>query len=213
MGTLAVHSTGSSAPMYPDKNVKLYKIVNAVQCTMKYVWISTEPSMTATQKLNVPLSTRMTVNSSGRERVTPRSGFQFLEHVNPTPMRPARMFPNRRRDRFPTLCATRYLNRSVLLFPSRSAGLSMNRNAPMNHTRSVIRFPSKIANLSTRRFPTGSAEGSPRRFVMVDLDLDLVPLLLDLDLMLSSLSKSMIPNLCCDNFCIHFYLLCLKYTH
>merc|ERR1711973_751721 len=168
MGTLAVPSTGSSAPMYPDKNVKLYKIVNAVQCTMKYVWISTEQSMTATQKLNVPLSTRMTVNSSGRERVTPRAGFQFLEHVNPTPIRPARMFPN--------LCATRYLNRSVLLFPSRSAGPSRNRNAPMNHTRSVIRFPSKIVNLSTRRFPTGSAEGSPRRFVMVDLDLDPVPL-------------------------------------
>merc|ERR1711973_781015 len=186
MGTLAVHSTGSSAPMYPDKNVKLYKIVNAVQCTMKHVWMSTEQSMTATQKLNVPLSTRMTVNSSGRERVTPRCGFLFLEHVNPTPMRPARMFPNRRRDRFPTLCATRYL------------------------TRSVIRFPRKIANLSTRRFLTGSAEGSPRRFVMVDLDLDPVPLLLDLDLMLSSLSKSMIPNSCCDNFCIHFYLLCLK---
>merc|ERR1711973_264769 len=174
MGTLAVHSTGSSAPMYPDKNVKLYKIVNAVQCTMKYVWMSTEQSMTATQKLNVPLSTRMTVNSSGRERVTPRSGFLFLEHVNPTPMRPARMFPNRRRDRFLTLCATRCLNRSVLLFPGRSAGLSMNRNAPMNHTRSVIRFPSKIVNLFTRRFLTGSAEGFLREFVMMHLDL--VPL-------------------------------------
>merc|ERR1711973_8014 len=176
MGTLAVHSTGSSAPMYPDKNVKLYKIVNAVQCTKKYVWMSTEQSMTATQKLNVPLSTRMTVNSIGKERAMPRCGFLFLEHANPTHMRLARMFPNRRKGRFLTLCATRYLNRSVLLFPSRSAGLSMNRNAPMNHIRSVTRFPSKIANLSTRRFPTGSAEGSPRRFVMVDLDLDPVPL-------------------------------------
>merc|ERR1711973_941085 len=174
MGTLAVHSTGSSAPMYPDKNVKLYKIVNAVQCTMKYVWMSTEQSMTVTQKLNVPLSTRMTVNSSGRERVTPRCGFLFLEHVNPTPMRPARMFPNRRRDRFPTLCVTRYLNRSVLMFPSRSVGLSMNRNAQMNHIRSAIKFPSKIANLSTRRFPTGLAEGFLRGFVMMYLDL--VPL-------------------------------------
>merc|ERR1712198_594757 len=34
---LSVHSTESSVPMYPNKNVELYKIANAVQCTMKYV--------------------------------------------------------------------------------------------------------------------------------------------------------------------------------
>merc|ERR1711973_180515 len=149
---------------------------------------STEQNMTATLKLNVPLSTRMTVSSSGKEKEMLRFGFLSLEHVNPTPMKNVKMFPSRRRDRLPILCVTRFQNRSVLLFPSRSVELFRNRSVPMNPTRSVTRFPSRIVNLFTRKFPTESVEEFLRRSVMMDL-LALVPLLLDPDLMLSSLSR------------------------
>merc|ERR1712198_530326 len=190
----AVHSTESSVPMYPNKNVELYKIANAVQCTMKYVWMSTELSMKAIQKLNVKLIIRRIVNTTGKEKVKLKCGFRFLEHANPIPMRPVRMFPSKRRDEFPILYATMFQSRNVSMFPSKSARLSRRRNVPMNHIRSVIGFLNRTAKLFIRRFQTESAEEFRRKFVMTDRDqvLVLVLLLSDLDQMPSSLSR-MIP--------------------
>merc|ERR1712107_202336 len=98
----------------------------------------------------------------------------ILEPVNPTPMIPVRMFPGRRRGRFPTLCATRFQYRSVSMSRKRSASLFRSRSAPMNPTRIVIRFPSRTASLFTRKFQTESAEGFPRRSVMMVRGLDMV---------------------------------------
>merc|ERR1711915_272032 len=69
---------------------------------------------------------------------------------------------------------TRFQNRSVSMSRRRSASLSRSRSAPMNPTRSVIRFPSRTASLFTRKFQTESAEGFPRRSVMMVQGLDMV---------------------------------------
>merc|ERR1719410_1438648 len=136
--------------------------------------MSTELNTTRTLRLNVEQSTRMTVNTNGRDKGTPKCGCPSEALVNQTLTKHAMMFHDRERDRLPTLSATKSLNRSVSMFPSKSATLSTSRSAQMSHTKSATKFPNKTARQSTRKCPTESAEGSQRKFAMMEADPDTI---------------------------------------
>merc|ERR1711971_1492552 len=121
--------------------------------------------MSPTQRLSAPPSTRMTVSTSGRAMVMTRSGLPLPAHARRTLMRLAMMWTRPRRDRWPTLCAMMFLSRSVWMFPDKSVWQSQTRSAPTSHCRSARMCPGRTAKLATRRFQSGSAGRSLRRFV------------------------------------------------
>merc|ERR1712145_36348 len=61
------------------------------QCTGMNVWSSSRPSMSPTQRLSAPQSTRKTVSINGRDMAMRRCGLQLLELARVIHMKPVLM--------------------------------------------------------------------------------------------------------------------------
>merc|ERR1719309_1879976 len=140
---------------------------------MMFVYRSTEQNTKTTLKQSATQSTRMTANITGKARGQPRSGFPSKALASPTRTTLVSTSRSRGRGRGLILNATRFPSSSASMYQRNNAELSRTRSAGMNPTNSVTRCPRRTAILSIRRFPTESANGWPRKFVMKQV-LDLV---------------------------------------
>merc|ERR1711973_961076 len=138
--THATQSPGHSATMFPNKNAERYK------------------------DRPVQLCTRMTVSTSGRLRVLPRSGSQSLAPANLTRTNPARTFLRPDQSQSAPQCATRSPRSSAPPHPGRSAGRSPARSAPTARCSSATRFHSRTAKTFTSASLSASANEFQKEF-------------------------------------------------
>merc|ERR1719167_880096 len=130
------------------------------------VWSSSRLSMSPTQRLSAPQSTRKTVSINGRDMAMIRCGLQLLELARVIHMKPVLMWPSQKLSRSPTLSAGIFQNKNVWMFPdktvcrylTRFALTNLYKNAKMCQDRHANRFTKKCQTELAGRFLRRSAK-------------------------------------------------------
>merc|ERR1711915_456056 len=172
-----------SAPQCMRNSVK--------QCTGMNVWSSSRLSMSHTQRLSAPQSTRKTVSTNGRAMVMIRCGLRLLELARAIHMKHVLMSQSRKLSRSPTLSAGIFQNRSVWMFPEKSvsrfqtrfAQTSLYKSAKMCQDRSASRFTKKCQTELAGRFLRRSVK--TQEVILMEL-----LLITDLSLLMPERTKS-----------------------
>merc|ERR1711973_230196 len=162
--THATQSPGHSATMFPNKNAELYRDRPVQLCTGMFALRTPKLNMKQSQRPTARQSTRMTVSTSGRLRVLPRSGSQSLAPANLTRTNPARTFLRPDQSQSAPQCATRSPRSSAPPHPGRSAGRSPARSAPTARCSSATRFHSRTAKTFTSASLSASANEFQKEF-------------------------------------------------
>merc|ERR1712228_1126521 len=172
-----------SAPQCMRNSVK--------QCTGMNVWSSSRLSMSPTQRLSAPQSTRKTVSTNGRAMAMIRCGLQLLELARAIHMKHVLMCPSQKLSRSPTLSAEMFQNRSVWMFPDRSVCRFQTRFAQTSLYKSAKMYQDRHASRFTKKFLTELAGRFLRRSVKTQ-EAILMELLLvtDLSLLMRERMKS-----------------------
>merc|ERR1712038_477719 len=129
-------------------------------CTGMNALSSSRLSMSPTQRLSAPQSTRKTVSTNGRAMAMIRCGLQLLELARAIHMKHVLMCPSQKLSRSPTLFAGIFQNRSVWMFPdknvcrfqTRFAQTSLCKSAKMCQDRHASRFTKKCQTELAGRF-------------------------------------------------------------
>merc|ERR1712079_907896 len=161
------------------------------QCTGMNVWSNSRLSMSPTQRLSAPQSTRKTVSTNGRAMAMIRCGLQLLELARAIHMKHVLMRPSQKLSRSPTLFAGIFQNRSVWMFPDRSVCRFQTRFAQTSLYKSAKMCQDRHASRFTKKFLTELAGRFLRRSVKTQ-EVILMELLLitDLSLLMQERMKS-----------------------
>merc|ERR1711915_818869 len=152
-------------------------------CIGMNVWSNSRLSMSPTQRLSAPQSTRKTVSINGRAMAMIRCGLQLLELARAIHMKHVLMCPSQKLSRSPTLFAGIFQNRSVWMFPDKSVCRFQTRFAQTSLCKSAKMCQDRNASRFTKKFLTELAGRFLRRFAKT-LEAILMESLLVTDLLL-----------------------------
>merc|ERR1712079_910671 len=159
MRKFAEQRPSAYASLPQDKSAPQCMRNSVKQCTGMNVWSSSRLSMSPTQRLSAPQSTRKTVSTNGRVMVMIKYGLLLLELARAIHTKHVLMRQSQKLSRFPTLFAGIFQNRSVLMFPdkivcrfpTRFAQTSLYKSAKMCQDRHASRFTKKVPNRVSRK--------------------------------------------------------------
>merc|ERR1719357_1966577 len=166
MRRFAEQRPSASASLPQDRSAPQCMRNSVKQCTGMNVWSSSRPSMSLTQRLSAPQSTRKTVSTNGRAMAMIRCGLQLLELARAIHMKHVLMCQSQKLSRSPTLFAGIFQNRSVWMFQDKSvcrfqtrfAQTSLYKSAKMCQDRHASRFTKKCQTELAGRFLRRSAK-------------------------------------------------------